>query len=116
MFEHRNEALLPRHRFTKRMIAYSGVSALLVSASLGIGMAGYHFLGRLPWADSFLNASMILTGMGPVDRMESTPAKLFSAFYALFSGVIFLTSAAILLSAPLHRFLHAFHIELEDEN
>ncbi len=115
MFERRDEALLPKHRFSKRLLVFAGASALLVCASLALGMAGYHFLAGLPWVDSFVNASMILTGMGPVDRMDNTPAKLFSGFYALFSGVIFLSAAAVLLTPFLHRFLHRFHLELEDD-
>jgi len=116
MFERRHEALLPRHRFSFRMVVYAAASAGLVVASLGVGTAGYHVFGGLAWIDSFLNASMILTGMGPVDRMDTTPAKLFSAFYALFSGVIFLSAAAVILSPPLHRFLHRFHIEMDEED
>lgn len=116
VFERREEALLSRRHFSRRMVFYGGVSTLLVATSLGIGMAGYHYLARLSWLDSFVNASMILTGMGPVDRMETAPAKLFSGFYALFSGVIFLSAAAVLLSPVLHRFLHRFHVELEDDD
>ena len=76
-------------------------------------MAGYHCFGNLPWVDSFLNASMILTGMGPVDRMETDAGKLFSSFYALFSGVAFLTFVAVLFSPLYHRFMHKFHLDIE---
>lgn len=115
VFERRNETLLPKHRFSRRLVVYSGVSALLIAASLAVGMVGYHVFAGLPWVDSFVNASMILTGMGPVDRMVGVPAKLFSGFYALFSGVIFLSAAAVMLSPVLHRFLHRFHLELDDD-
>jgi hypothetical protein len=65
------------------------------------------------WVDGFLNASMILTGMGPVDRMETTPGKLFAAFYALYSGLAFLTMVAVLITPIYHRFIHNFHLECE---
>lgn len=76
-----------------------------------IGVTGYHAFAGLPWIDSLLNASMILTGMGPVDPMKSVGAKLFASAYALFSGLVFLSSAGILFSPIFHRFLHKFHLE-----
>lgn len=82
--------------------------------SLGIGVIGYHFLADLGWVDSLLNASMILTGMGPVNPMISTEAKLFSSFYALFSGVAFLSIAAVMFAPLIHRFLHKLQIDLEE--
>ena len=115
MFERRDEALLPKHRFSKRLLVFAGASALLVCASLALGMAGYHFLAGLPWVDSFVNASMILTGMGPVDRMDNTPAKLFSGFYALFSGIVLIGTAAVLLAPWVHRLLHRLHADEDDE-
>ena len=74
-----------------------------------------HYLGRLPWIDALLNATMILTGMGPVDPMRSTPGKLFSMFYALFSGIAFLTIMAVLLAPVIHRALHKFHLPDSDD-
>lgn len=90
-------------------------SLLILTLSLGIGTGGYHFLGKLSWIDSFLNASMILTGMGPVDHLDTRPGKLFSACYALFSGVSFLTFVAVLFTPIYHRFLHRFHLSIEDD-
>ena len=78
-------------------------------------MIGYHAIGGLPWVDSILNASMILTGMGPVDPMRTAAAKLFASAYAIFSGVAFLTSVGVLLAPLFHRFLHHFHLEVEGE-
>jgi hypothetical protein len=80
-----------------------------------MGAAGYHWLGGLGWIDALLNAAMILTGMGPVDHIDTVPGKLFATAYALYSGVAFLSSAAVLLAAPVHRFFHLMHIELDDE-
>ena len=78
---------------------------MILSFSIGIGTAGYHIFGKLPWLDSFLNASMILTGMGPVDHLDTNGGKWFAAFYALFSGVAFLTFVGVLFAPIYHRFL-----------
>jgi len=76
-----------------------------------IGIAGYHYLGKLDWVDSILNAAMILTGMGPVDPMKDTIGKLFASFYALFSGIVFLSSIAVLISPLVHQFMFKLHVE-----
>jgi hypothetical protein len=78
------------------------------------GTIGYHFLAELRWVDAKLNAAMILTGMGPVDPMRTTAAKLFASGYALFSGVVFLTSVAIVLAPVFHRVVHKFHLDDDD--
>lgn len=109
MFEHRHEPLLPVGAFRRRLLASVALASAIVAISMGIGMAGYHWLGGLGWLDSFLNAAMILTGMGPVDRMDSAAGKMFSGCYALFSGLVFLTSFAIVVAPMLHRMLHALH-------
>jgi hypothetical protein len=79
-------------------------------------VAGYRRLAGLPWIDALLNAAMILTGMGPVDRLETPAAKLFASGYALFSGVAFLGMTTLLLAPVVHRSFHALHVELEDED
>jgi hypothetical protein len=115
-YERLHEPLLPGRLFLGRM-ARSGVTAFaLIGASLLIGMVGYHTLSHLSWVDSLLNASMILTGMGPVDRMESNAAKIFASAYALFSGVAFLTIVGLLMAPVVHRFLHRFHLETDEGN
>jgi hypothetical protein len=101
-----------RRAFLAMLVRSFGVSAGVIGLSLGVGIAGYHFIGRLGWTDAFLNAAMILTGMGPVDPMRTTAGKLFAGFYALYSGVAFLTVAAILFAPVGRRFLHRFHLEL----
>jgi len=83
----------------------------LLGVSLGIGVVGYHFINELPWLDSLLNASMILTGMGPVDPMKNDAAKWFASFYAIFSGIAFLSTVAVFLSPLVHRFLHKHHLD-----
>ena len=82
-----------------------------MALSLAVGTAGYHWTAGLGWVDSELNAAMILTGMGPVSPLVTTSAKLFASAYALFSGVAFLTSVALIFAPVLHRFLHRFHLE-----
>ena len=114
MYEHKSKPLLPRRKFYQRMARSAGIVAGIVVFSLFLGSAGYHYLDELPWIDALLNASMILAGMGPVDPVKSTAAKLFATFYALYSGIAFLTMVAILMAPLLHRFLHQFH--LEDQN
>ena len=113
MFETKTDALLPKSRFYVRMAASVGVSLLIVAGSLLMGSAGYHWFGQLPWIDALLNASMILTGMGPVDPMRTTGGKLFATFYALYSGIAFLTMMAVIAAPLLHRLLHTFHLEEE---
>jgi len=111
MFEHRHEPLLPRrlflHRIRRSAVGFLGV----IAGSLALGTVGYRMAAGLPWVDAVLNAAMILTGMGPVDRMTTTTGKLFSAGYALFSGVAFLSSVGVLAAPVVHRFLHRFHLD-----
>lgn len=116
MYEHHRQPLLSREKFIFRFLHNATISAGLVAISIGIGVAGYHYIEGIPWIDSILNASMILTGMGPVDPMKTTAGKLFASAYALFSGVAFLTMAAVLFAPVIHRFLHRFHLDLEEED
>ncbi len=113
MFENNRQPLASWAVFLLR-IFYSFLMTLLVIAlSLGLGAWGYHAYGGLEWIDALLNASMILTGMGPVNPMVTTGGKLFATFYCLFSGIIFLTMMAIMLAPAYHRFMHRFHLEDE---
>jgi hypothetical protein len=114
-FEHRRQPLLSSRDFLRR-VAYSVLLALVLLATwLMGGMCGYHWLAGLSWLDSFLNASMIVGGMGPVDILNAPAAKLFAGFYAIFSGVIFLSIFGLLAAPIFHRFLHRFHMDA-DEN
>jgi hypothetical protein len=112
-FEHHKKPLLSRGEFLRRQARYAGFSLIILVVSIGLGTTGYHVFGGLVWIDSFLNASMILTGMGPVDRLETTAGKLFASLYALFSGISFLTFVGVLFAPLYHRFLHKLHIEIE---
>src|SRR5262245_11916026 len=98
MFEHKTEPLLSRTQFYLRLGKYFLLTLVIVAFSLGLGSTGYHYFAELPWIDSFHCAAMILTGMGPVAEMKTTPAKLFNSFYALYSGIAFLTMIATLLA------------------
>lgn len=115
-FEAKTDPLLSRGRFLQRMLAAFGVTLVIVTTSLLMGMLGYHYLGGLPWIDALLNSSMILTGMGPVDPMESTGGKLFATFYALYSGIAFLSMTAVLLAPIIHRAMHRFHLDAEEDS
>jgi len=109
--ERRHEPLLPRKQFVARAFRYAFSAAAVVLVSLGIGVAGYHLFGHLGWVDSILNASFILTGMGPVDPLRTTAGKLFASAYAIFSGIAFLSTIGLLMTPLAHRFLHRFHLE-----
>jgi len=95
MYERRKQPLLSRAKFTKRVIRHFALALLVLAVGLEIGVLGYHFLGKLNWIDSLLNASMILAGMGPVDPLHSSGAKIFASCYALFSGLAFIGIASV---------------------
>jgi hypothetical protein len=111
MYEHRSHQLLTGAEFGKRVVRHVVVATTVMLISLGFGVLGYHYLGDLKWIDALLNASMILTGMGPVDPMVTPRAKVFASCYALFSGVVFLGVASVLVAPFAHRLIHRFHLE-----
>src|SRR3990172_7249706 len=111
MYEHHSKQLLPKKKYFKRLFRNILWGAGIVFISLLIGILGYHFFANLGWIDSLLNASMILTGMGPVNVMATASAKIFASFYALFSGVAFLSTIAVVIAPVAHRFFHKFHIQ-----
>lgn len=100
--------------FAKKLFLTFLLGLVFLSFSLAIGILGYHYFFLLSWTDSLYNASMILTGMGPVDRAPGDSAKLFASFYAIYSGVAFLSIVAVILSPIAHRFLHKFRIDIEE--
>jgi hypothetical protein len=113
MYEHRTHPLLSRAAFVGRVARHFALALSVVGFGLGIGVVGYHYFAELPWLDALLNASMILSGMGPVDPLHSPVAKLFASFYALFSGLAFIAVASVLVAPFVHRILHRFHLDEE---
>ena len=111
MYEHRRHRLLPWRRFIRRASRHLLFGVGIVFVADGGGTLGYHTYGHLGWLDSFLNASMILSGMGPVDKMGDPGGKLFAACYALFSGIVFIGVMGIVLAPWIHRLIHATHME-----
>src|SRR5689334_19510155 len=111
MFEHRRDPLLPRRVFYVRVARGFVLAFTVIACSLAMGMAGYHFFENLGWVDSFANAAMILSGMGPLAPLQTTSGKIFAGFYALFSGLAFLSSVGLVFAPVFHRFLHKFHLE-----
>jgi hypothetical protein len=109
--EHQSQPVISRKEFLLRLFRYAMISGGLILLSLSIGVIGYHFLNELSWLDSIVNASMILAGMGPVDPLKNDAAKWFASFYAIFSGIIFLTTVAVLLAPVAHRLLHKLHVK-----
>ena len=110
-FESRNQTPISRTAFLRRLGHSFFVCLMLVGVSLFVGMLGYHGFEGMSWTDSFLNASMILGGMGPVGEIRSTAGKLFAAAFALYAGLVFLAVAGILLVPVLHRLMHKVHLE-----
>jgi hypothetical protein len=113
--ENRREKLATLPKFIGRMGRYVFFALSLLALSVLIGMLGYHVFGNIGWLDSFHMACMILTGMGPVAEMKSDGAKIFSSIYALYSGVAFLSVAAVFFAPMVHRLLHILHIEQNDD-
>jgi len=113
LFEHKSQPLLSRSAFAKRLLLALVLAMSMLAVWLLLGMIGYHALAGLDWVDSFLNASMIVGGMGPVDLLTSPSAKLFAGIYAILSGVMFLSIFGVLIAPVFHRFLHRFHMDDE---
>jgi len=114
MFEQKYQKVAPFSIFIRRLVRFIGIAILLILVSLCIGISGYHWIAGLNWVDALLNASMILGGMGPVNVLASTGAKIFASLYALFSGLVFIAVMGIVFSPIVHRMLHKFHIDDKD--
>jgi hypothetical protein len=110
-YESRHAPLAPRSVFLRRLGEVVALSVGLVVVSLGVGMWGYEHFEHLEWRDAFLNAAMLLGGMGPVETPATPGGKLFAGFYALYAGLILLVSVGLMLTPVLHRLMHQFHLE-----
>ncbi len=109
-YERLKDPLAPTHRFIMRMAGNLVVVLILIAASLAVGMWGYHDLERMSWIDAFANASMILSGMGPLGELHTDQGKLFAGGYAIYSGLFLIIAAGLLLTPVAHRLLHRLHL------
>ena len=115
MYEHISDPVIPRKQFWSRLARSSVIGLAIIVVSLAIGMIGYRYLfADLDWADAFVNAAMILSGMGPLAAPQTFWAKMFSGAYALYSGLMLVMSAGVIFAPLVHRFLHKLHAD-EDE-
>ena len=111
MFESRTKPLLPRRVYYRRIARNAALGAIVLVIALGLGMIGYHSFEQLPWIDAFLNAAMILSGMGPVATLQTAGGKIFAGCYAIFSGIALISILGIIFAPIVHRALHKFHLE-----
>lgn len=109
MYEHRSRPPISRRNFVRRLLLHAAAALGLLTGSIAIGMAGYSHFEHMAWRDSFLNTAMLLGGMGPVDPPRTPDGKIFAGCYALYAGLVFLVTAALLFTPALHRLLHKFH-------
>ena len=114
MYERPSHHLLAWPAFLGRALRHGFWALVVLLSGVAVGTAGYRLVGKLDWIDAFLNASMILSGMGPVDRMETTAGKLFAALYALFSGLVFVAITGIIVAPWIHRLFHWIHLEARE--
>ncbi|MGI9137787.1 MAG: hypothetical protein ACR2IM_01985 [Sediminibacterium sp.] len=110
-FEHKSEPIAERSVFYKRVLTHFLWTLLILSICLCIGIIGYKYGGPMSWIDAVHNSSMILGGMGPVVNITTFWGKIFSSFYALFSGVVFITNIGVLIAPIAHRFFHKMNLE-----
>lgn len=116
MYEPRHHPPLSPAAFGRRLLSHLAFVLLLLGGSLLLGMAGYHWLEGLGWLDSFTNAAMLLSGMGPLHAPHSDAGKLFAGCYALYSGLVFIAIATLLVAPVLHRVLHRFHFDAQERH
>lgn len=112
--EHKKQKVASVNQFVRRMTRYMLFAFGLIAVSCLLGVLGYHYIAKLNWLDSFHMTCMILTGMGPTENMPTDGAKLFSSFYALYSGVAFLSITAVFFAPIIHRLLHILQVETDE--
>jgi hypothetical protein len=111
MYESKAHPPIPREHFVKRVLLHFAAGLALLLLSLALGVVGYEHFEQLPWRDAFLNAAMLLGGMGPVDPPRTDEGKVFAGLYALYAGLVFLVAAGLIFAPVVHRLLHKFHWE-----
>ena len=109
MYERKHQPPISGAQFARRLALHSALAVVILLGSLGVGMLGYSYFEHLAWLDAFLNSAMLLGGMGPVDPPRTAGGKLFAGLYALYAGLVFLVTAALMFGPMLHRLLHRFH-------
>jgi hypothetical protein len=109
MYEPKAHPPIPRGRFVRRVVLHATAALTVLAFSLALGMAGYEYFEHLPWRDAFLNAAMLMGGMGPVDAPRTDGGKVFAGLFALYAGLVFLAAAGFVLAPVMHRLLHKFH-------
>ena len=109
-YEHAHQPLAPRRVFLRRLAQQDGLALVVVGLSIGVGTAGYHLLGRQPWLDAFLNACMLLGGMGQVGDVTTVGGKVFAGLFALYAGLVFIAISGLFLAPVIHRVVHKFHL------
>ena len=113
LYENQDQEPLSRWLFAQRMARHAAAAAVIVVVSLVFGMWGYHRFAGFSWGDSFVNAAMLLGGMGPVGVVETRSGRLFAGLFALYSGMVFLVLLATILAPVMHRVLHRFHWDMD---
>ena len=111
MYEPKTHAPIATQHFFRRVLRHALASVALLLLSLGLGMAGYEHFEDLPWRDAFVNAAMLMGGMGPVDPLRTDGGKVFAGLYALYAGLVFLVASGLVFAPIVHRVLHRFHWE-----
>jgi len=111
VYEPKTHAPIPRYRFIRRVLRHAVAAIALLVLSLALGIAGYEYFEQLPWRDAFLNAAMLMGGMGPVDPPRTDGGKVFAGLYALYAGLVFLVASGLVFAPIVHRVLHRFHWE-----
>jgi hypothetical protein len=114
--EHRSQKVISRHQFAWRMMTAVGLWGALTLAGLTIGMAGYSYFEGMSVTDAYVNAAMILSGMGPLGELKTVGGKIFAGSYAIFSGLIIVIATGFVLAPVFHRVLHRFHVELTKQD
>lgn len=115
MYEKVSKPVIPHHQFRTRLARSLLLGAAMVAVSLAIGMVGFmHYFPKMDWADAFVNAAMLLSGMGPMAQPETMGAKVFAGFYALFAGLMLVMTTGVIFAPLVHRFLHVMHSDADE--